>query len=554
MFAVQKNWTSVLVLSLALQGCLPDQNNKSTQAQPAAPKVNLAQQEQHTEGGISSGGGGTFPEEPATVDGVAEHAGDARINLNYYFKYLQLIHLGDGSDKPTYLKLLFDGPETIFDILDTRVIEIEEKKPCYDANKNEVDGSVHGSSSISFCISAYRIAPKVTKYTAFKEVTALVAHELSHFLGADEKIAREIQKDIIHKFNEKYVNETSMEAYVKRSVHYWHDTTRAFESFLDENDHVHDTPEKRMVDAYQQFKVIDAEGNPYLNFGPGYYYGFQHDHVFYMFTDESAEQHNYFQDQLTALKFYFCTQVEMDPEEKSDCQFFLNKAFEGQLSIPWKKINPQASSYWADEPILRITNNEEAASIMKKLGYYFGFVTFVTWPYYPNYINSHLFSQKFWNRFDYNPWSAYLGKYKVINQTCTSENALPDDEKPLLVTEISIEPYNNESSGLLLFEKTPEKTIKSFLISSGMYFGERSGDEDLDKQETTYLYEKNGSAKRQIGDADKMWSDFQIDSIEKKESYYELSRQVSYANRNQTTYEFEARVVHYCTYQLQKMD
>ncbi len=152
-------------------------------------------------GGISSGGGGTLPSNPITIYQARDHIMGAKRDLRLILTYMDSVYKSP-DDYYGYEEQLFGGTVTILDLLESKNLEILFDKPCLDAHGNEVDGSIHASRPNTFCMSAFSIAPKLIKERAQKEIAALMAHELSHFLGTSEDQATDLQKRVLRIFDE----------------------------------------------------------------------------------------------------------------------------------------------------------------------------------------------------------------------------------------------------------------------------------------------------------------------------------------------------------------
>lgn len=80
---------------------------------------------------------------------------------------------------------------------------------CYDANHNEVDGSIYSPIKNTICISTQRLGEKLTIENVRTQTIALVGHEYAHLQGLNEEQASYIQKMLIERaltrFDEKDV-------------------------------------------------------------------------------------------------------------------------------------------------------------------------------------------------------------------------------------------------------------------------------------------------------------------------------------------------------------
>lgn len=145
-------------------------------------------------GGMDGGGGGTLPAHPASIYEIQDIAQEAKPDLLYLLNGYEWREKYD-QQKPLYKKL-FGGPRKAQEVLKDLRLEVRLDKPCLTSGGTEVDGSIYGLKSNTICLSAFRISQKVDKAAAEREVLALLMHEISHFLGATEDEAVDLQKDI----------------------------------------------------------------------------------------------------------------------------------------------------------------------------------------------------------------------------------------------------------------------------------------------------------------------------------------------------------------------
>lgn len=180
---------ALLALVLGSVACQPN-GNVNGELSPVAPKPNA---DAVAEGGVNGGGGGTLPAVPISTYEVRKVIQTAKSELNVFIKG-QMYSLSIKNPSALEAKLYLSSPN-IWDVLHTTDIELLNDQPCKDAQGNDVDGSVHASKPNTICISAFRIAPKLIKERAQTEILALILHELSHLLGANETEAQAYQKD-----------------------------------------------------------------------------------------------------------------------------------------------------------------------------------------------------------------------------------------------------------------------------------------------------------------------------------------------------------------------
>lgn len=151
-------------------------------------------------GGVSGGGGGTLPSNPVSTYFIENVIREAKRDLRAFVKYEMLFYYVKTNNPLD--KKLYGGTKTMWDVLENTEIDLRETEPCYDANKKEVDGSIHSKKANHICISSFRIAPKLIQQNARIETLALILHELAHLLGADEDEATFYQQMAVHHLNQ----------------------------------------------------------------------------------------------------------------------------------------------------------------------------------------------------------------------------------------------------------------------------------------------------------------------------------------------------------------
>ena len=166
-------------------------------------------------GNVSGGGGGgTLPASPVSNWRIYQIITHAKIDLRLFLKSQQYdygLYSSGALDQK-----LFGGDRTLYDALESTDIEIRMDGPCFDANQQPVDGSIHATKPGDICISAASMAPKLIEERAYTETLALILHELAHTLGADEKEASEYQQWAayhIKAHNEHQAERIAREAY-----------------------------------------------------------------------------------------------------------------------------------------------------------------------------------------------------------------------------------------------------------------------------------------------------------------------------------------------------
>lgn len=197
------------------------------------------------DGGISGGGGGSIPDNPAGAHLIEEILKDARGEL------LMLFHGGHESSGSLFGDELYSAPRNIYDVIRTTKIGIRRDGPCVGLDGKESDGSVVGPSEDSICISVHNLAQKLSKDNAHRQTLALVGHEYGHMLGLDEEAATRLQKFLLYYF-EEYVQRRE-QGFFFDVVEKWRDNLSSVRAYLVRSLSVLSSPslpdETRWVDA-----------------------------------------------------------------------------------------------------------------------------------------------------------------------------------------------------------------------------------------------------------------------------------------------------------------
>ena len=149
-------------------------------------------------GGVGSGGGGAVHVPAATLDQIKSTLPNARRELRQWL-YGEETLVRTGRVKSDALNLIFGinqpkGARTVQDVLGDLQIEFHDTTPCYDALGNEDDGSIYTSlPGDAICISGARLTQELRADDYEYQTTALILHEVSHLLGANEAQAVEVQ-------------------------------------------------------------------------------------------------------------------------------------------------------------------------------------------------------------------------------------------------------------------------------------------------------------------------------------------------------------------------
>jgi hypothetical protein len=154
-------------------------------------------------GGITGGGGGVTnpdPIQPQLIVSLVQNQTKPVLLswLNSKEEKFQQLDPAEQATSP-YRKLFAQSPN-IFEVMETAGIDLELHQPCYDANREARDGSVHSRTPGYVCLSPFTMAPKLDESNYAPETMALVLHELTHKLGTTEAEATLIQKEALKVF------------------------------------------------------------------------------------------------------------------------------------------------------------------------------------------------------------------------------------------------------------------------------------------------------------------------------------------------------------------
>jgi len=165
-------------------------------------------------GGVGSGGGGTTIPDPSTAEEIANALDEeSRFMIETWLNRQEKNYWEQSpivrSSNP--LKKLFQAKPGISERMGHASVELRMNQPCFDSANQPVDGSISGRSDNDICMSPFSMAPKLSKYNYKAEAFALLVHEFSHYLGADENEAVAIQKLALNDFLAKIPRDISYE-------------------------------------------------------------------------------------------------------------------------------------------------------------------------------------------------------------------------------------------------------------------------------------------------------------------------------------------------------
>jgi hypothetical protein len=163
-----------------------------------------------------AGGGDLFTAEPLTFESFRRESRAIVHALPYVFHRTELATPPFADDPPPvrelmrespalYKKLFAPGPHNVYSNLAKLELELPEHGACKDPKGVDKDGSAHGNT---ICLSFARLqqgAPRtgLNKAAAWRLLSGLAAHEVSHLSGATEAEAQLLQKWIENQVSSK---------------------------------------------------------------------------------------------------------------------------------------------------------------------------------------------------------------------------------------------------------------------------------------------------------------------------------------------------------------
>jgi hypothetical protein len=154
-------------------------------------------------GPISGGGGGMLPPSAVSYEDYKDALENSLLEVRGMLYGFQKSF--DGLDPANSIAVaLFDKPENVFTALPLLTINLEESAPCYDRDGSESDASVQSVSKKQICISFARLKNRLDEWTYRPQLSALLTHEISHLVNADEEQANALQNFVLEKFIHLY--------------------------------------------------------------------------------------------------------------------------------------------------------------------------------------------------------------------------------------------------------------------------------------------------------------------------------------------------------------
>jgi hypothetical protein len=164
------------------------------------------------DGGMSGGGGGVIIANPAGEKIAFETIRDARSLLVSYLYAKKLLPPSELDAFPALKQVL----DAMIPIVVSTKIQKNTQSACKDKFGADKDGSIYADEANTICISTDQLGKKLGKENVFNQSMALIAHEYSHLVGADEILAVAIQKEIISDLAFNSVYSASQVVYEQR--------------------------------------------------------------------------------------------------------------------------------------------------------------------------------------------------------------------------------------------------------------------------------------------------------------------------------------------------
>jgi hypothetical protein len=395
-------------------------------------------------GTVDGGGGGTTPAHPGEIKDVIRAIHSAKENLRLYFRYRQheifwsSAHFGNVQ---TADRRFFEGPQNLLTILEQVQIEVPTDRPCYDANHVEVDGSMYASSPQMICISAFRIASKVDKLRVEIEVLGLIAHELSHHIGANEDEAVMIQKLVVDTFAKSGTD---------GAYQYVWDAWFGFSNYDMDMDALQQKPPMETNQLVYVIEKLIADFTVKVGSGP-----------FYLFAKTDSDEYEML---LARLKFsLWFTKGQSSLPDAGMWRNEYERVFNGKDSVKFSETSSAGpNTEFANEEIKRLTSMYEVKyEFYRAKSFAFNAYSRYTGPF--NWM-SPLLPLKY--PIGEAPWTPFLGSYRVVDTQCSAQGINPvtiKEVKRFIVEEII--PGFKDATNL---KAETEEGISNYRLDSGI--------------------------------------------------------------------------------------
>ncbi len=413
-------------------------------------------------GGMDGGGGGTLPTNPAHIFEIKAVAEESRPTLLFWFNRYE--YSSRYSQNTAIYQKLFKGKKTIQQTLKSLRLDVREDKPCFTSKGTEVDGSIYGTKANTICLSALRISQKVDQALVRREVIALLAHEVSHFMGSTEEEAVEIQKSIAFDINNSERNDYIDSDAVNYSLEGLRNDLAETISNLIKNELDHSY--KKLDQIHTNFqKLWGLTHTVFFN-----YFGYRESSYEDLIRHKLHWSYIYLSGISGSNAIYF---QEKYKEQFKDKDYFLlgDEALYG------------ADHLYASEKIQKINSIKD---LILQLEWIKNQIDLrVAYSYQISFDVKWFDLKGDQTEAKLNPWTQFLGRYTIQSSKC-SDGSTPNDKK-----EIKIE-QKNES---LLFTQINTHSSSSELIKTGSYNTNAYVNEiGSDNENNVYFIKESGGA------------------------------------------------------------
>lgn len=484
-----KSVLCVLIVSLSACKKNEDPNNPISNTPPTPPSQGTQTPESDEEGGISAGGGGTLPANPIGAYKVVEIVDSAKRTLKLYFNHQRKYN-------PSFPELedykYFFGDNNLTTVLEKTEIEILEDRPCKNKFGKDVDASIHASRPNTICLSAFRIAPKLIEENAQKEILALLIHELSHFLGSNEKEAVSLQKMTAYHLQ----NLTNQDLGLAE-LRLW-DAPHQVEKIFRSKQTIHDLISKENLPSIRaELELVSKGLSDFEKF-------FEQQPL--SFTDFTLNEYERLLHSKLRLARIFVESIDPTYRFQLDSKEIYEKCFETGESFTALEISKSCSVFYLDKENIysnyQIHKIKSTADLKPFLSDVFLYVHNLS-----QHVRSIAFNlspiyfhlPNFENTLDH--WKKFIGNYQIIDKQCQSDwpknyNGFQRLEHIEIGLGTSNYPLENEQT-ITLTEKEPNMSSTHHLKNGGgqynsmKVFGDHNSATMTDEKGTRW-YDRQG--------------------------------------------------------------
>lgn len=354
-------------------------------------------------GGMDPGGGGTLPAFPISIQEVANIALEAKPEVLYFFNDYEWRYK-DQSPSPLYQKL-FKGQTTVQEVLKKLRIEVLSDRACKNSINEDVDGSIHASKFNTICISAFRIAQKIDKAAAKRELLALIAHETTHFMGANESEAVSLQQDFVSQFMNLNFESTTDFFQVRRDLEDLESKLNFSLYSVEYSDFA--IAQKYLTQSLNIITQIRANSSK---------------SPFRVFNLVDSDYQDLLETQLKWASLYLETLIVGDSQSESFKKY--ESTFQGRDYFLLHELGVRTKHIYENSKVLKIHSPNELADLLNSIQHQYQVRSL--------YVGMANVGAKWINLkghktiLDSNPWESFIGRYHVQAVSCdypeTSEN------------------------------------------------------------------------------------------------------------------------------------